>query len=119
MLQAHTEANSGQVQENGPDNWLAGVCGPLRWGAGAATPSEDTQNERLDQKKLRLATSMHVWAIFQMSISGPQRKAWCCCYHKQLGKKWTENTFFFFFLLACKNRLGKRARCDVQRAAVD
>lgn len=41
VLQAHTEANSGQVQKNGPDNWLAGVWAtPV--GDGAATPSEDT-----------------------------------------------------------------------------
>lgn len=29
VLRAHTEANSGQVQGNGPDNWLAGVWATL------------------------------------------------------------------------------------------
>lgn len=66
-LQTHTLGNSGQVQEKALIiGWQ--VCGVLRWGW-AVTLEEDTQNE-LPHQKLRLATSMHVWAIFQMSISG-------------------------------------------------
>lgn len=80
-LQTHMQGGSGQVQEKALIiGWQ--VRPGLRWGW-AVTPEEDTQNELLHQK-LRLATSMHVWAIFQMSISRPQRKPWRSCYHKQL-----------------------------------
>lgn len=79
-LQIHTRACSGQVQEKALIiGWLVWLG--LRWGW-AVTPEEDTQNELLHQK-LRLATSMHVRAIFQMNISQPQRKPWRSCYHKQ------------------------------------
>lgn len=90
-LQTHTQGNSGQVQE---DTWIIGwlLCVGYRW-AWAAPPEEDPQNELLHQI-LRLATSVNIWAIFQMSISWSQRKPWCSCYHKQLGWKRTQNTFF-------------------------
>lgn len=77
--------------------WL--VCGPLRWVGGgvAAAPREDTQNECLHQKKLRLATSAHVWAIFQMSISGPPEESIVLLLSQAIGKEMDRGYFFYFF----------------------
>lgn len=93
-LEPHTQGNSGQVQEEG---WIIGwlLWVGCRW-AWAAPLEEDPQNELLHQK-LRLATSVNIWVIFQMSISWSQWKPWCCCYHKQLGWKRTQNTFLPIF----------------------